>query len=553
MVKGAHPLAVPPSPADLAGYDRNDYGNGLRLIRLAGGRIEDDGRVDASASTLLFLHGSGWVGFNGKHWDRTFGEDLARRMAHGVARALRGEVAALMAEGAPAKEVFKFVDHAGSAGATSAMLRQAQSYLTVEITAFDRDPLALNCGNGTLKLRVVDGKLQRVLRAHDPADRITKICGVDYDAKARAPLFEGVHADSFPDAVEGRYFQRTCGYGATGLTREQAFFLNQGKGRDGKSTLLDACRKALGTYAETGDVLTFLEGAMTSGSGPSPDLVKLSGDVRFVVLSEPKRGAAWNESRLKSWTSGSPIQARDLNAKPFSFKPVGKLFVECNPFPKPRGDDDGFWRRIKPVLFRRQVPKSAIDQELPDKIERDELPGILNWLLDGAADWLCGGEDGRGGLRAPASLDKVVDDYRKQSSPMGEWLTEFCITGPEAKGCEEGASFLYKTFKAWAEEQGQEKIPAQRSFGDFLTNNQIMPRKDGQGNVRRGPVRLKTESERAAEWAAGARPGDPSDTSGAGEGSSSASGVWGEAPGGDIDFEAGDDPFGGGFGSGGDA
>jgi putative DNA primase/helicase len=56
-----------------------------------------------------------------------------------------------------AKEFFKFCNATGSAGKTSAMLRQAQSYLMVEIDAFDRDPLALNCLNGTVKMRW-DGK-----------------------------------------------------------------------------------------------------------------------------------------------------------------------------------------------------------------------------------------------------------------------------------------------------------------------------------------------------------------------------------------------------------
>jgi putative DNA primase/helicase len=504
MPDGSYEFGSAPSKKELARFDMNDLGNAMRLIRLAGGTVEPGGGVDSTACTLLYQIGAGWVGFNGRYWDRTYGEELARRMAHAVAREVRGMSAELMeAHGnPPIKDVLGFINKCGSSGATGAMLRQAQSYLTVEIDVFDRNPLALNCMNGTLKLRVQDGRLVRELRKHDPADRITKMAAVAYDDDAKAPLFRAVHKDSFPRTDEGAYFQRICGYGCTGLIREQAFFVNQGKGRDGKSTMFDACRKTLGTYAEVGDVKTFLEGQQAGAGGPSPDLVKLSGDVRFVVLSEPKRGAVWDESRLKSWTSGSPMTTRDLNAKNFNFKPVGKLFIECNPFPKPKGDDDGFWRRIKVVLFRRQVPEGTEDKDLPDKIEAEELPGILNWLLDGVEDWLCG-KDGQGkmGLRPPPALVDFVQTYRRAASPFNDWLEDHCVWGDAAKDEWTGSSDLHRDFKDWCEAQGhdKDKVMSIRAFGDALADRQIMVKKDRRGNKVRGPIRLKTLLELQAE------------------------------------------------------
>lgn len=498
MSEYAFPSA--PTPEELAKFDLNDLGNAMRLIRLIGGVIEDDGDVDPSEARLLYQLGGGWIGFNGRYWDRPYGEELARRSAHLVARKVAGLYEYLKADGVPPKEAMTFIKSCGSSGATASMLRQAQSYLTVEIDAFDQDPLALNCRNGTLKIRLVEGRLVTSIAKHNPADRITKMAAVDYDPKALAPLFEGTARDSFPDKDELAYFQRTCGYGTTGLTREQAFFLNQGRGRDGKSTLLDAIRKTLGTYAEVGDVVTFLEGMQNNAGGPSPDLVKLAGDVRFVVLSEPKRGAAWNEARLKAWTSGSPITARDLNAKNFNFRPIGKLFVECNPFPKPRGDDDGFWRRIKPILFRRQVPKDEIDQELPDKIAAAELPGVLNWLLAGVGDWLTGGEDGKGGLRPPGSLESVLEAYRKSSSPFGDWLDERCVFGEAANKAQTLSAELYADYKAWSEDQGHDKPMSVRAFGDALSDRQVLVvKRDNTGKKVRGPIRLKTPAEREAD------------------------------------------------------
>lgn len=480
-----------PSPGDLALYPLNDFGNAMRLILMAGGDVDREGRVDATRSRLLYQLGGGWVGFNGLYWDRKHGEDLARRLAHQTA----AKVMDLFQfyEKTPPKEFFKFATGCGSSGATTAMLRQAQSYLTVEIGVFDKDPLAINCLNGTLKMARREGKFSAVLRPHDPADRITRCTTVKFDPTAAAPLFRKVAKESLADKEERSHFQRICGYASTGCTHEQAFFLAQGRGRDGKSTLLDAMRETMGSYAVAASPQTFLEGGIQSGSGPSPDLIALSGDVRLAILSEPPRGSKLKEGQLKAWTSGTPIPARDLNAKPIEFRPIAKLFWECNAFPVARGDDDGIWRRIYPVLFRRQVPKDQIDRLLPSKLEA-ERPGILNWLVEGVGDWLARGLD------QPESYKAALEDYRRASSPFGDWLAERCVTGEEAKGGKELSSELYASFKEWSEAQGHEKIMSVRAFGDALRDRQVgLMGKNAAGLKYRGPIRLRTLEERAQD------------------------------------------------------
>jgi putative DNA primase/helicase len=316
------------------------------------------------------------------------------------------------------KDFFKFCNDAGSAGKTSAMLRQAQSYLMVEIDAFDRDPLALTCLNGTVKMRwtpgrgdassgEAPGRFDVRLEPHEPSDRITRCCSVAYDPAASAPTFMRVVGEALPDKGERAYTHQCLGYGITGCTHEQAFFFFQGKGRDGKSTILDACRETVGSYGLAASPDTFLEGGMRSGGDAAPDLIALSGDTRFAVLSEPKRGSKMNEGLLKAWTSGSPISARDLHAKPINFRPKAKLFWEMNAFVVARGDDDGIWRRLRAILFRRQVPEDQVDRLLPEKLE-PERPGILNWLIAGVGDWLAAGK-----LEPPETLKKVVDEYRR--------------------------------------------------------------------------------------------------------------------------------------------
>lgn len=493
-----------PTPDRLFIHPLNDLGNARRLMVLSGCEVEDDGAIDTTQSNLLYILNLGWIGFNGVFWDREKGEDLARLRAHEVAAAVLAPefYTHWNGKGVAPKELQKFRNDCGSAGKTTAMLRQAQSYLTVKIEVFDRDPLALNCRNGTLKMRVSNGKFVAKLQPHDAADRMTKCVASEYDAKAKCPLFITTLDRSLPIEEERGAFHRVMGYSSTGSKKEQAFFFCQGPGQDGKSTLLDACRKTLGSYSAVAKVETFLDGLSSGGSGPQPDLIALAGDVRLAIVSEPKRGAKLNEGLLKAWTSGSPVSARDLNAKPITFNPVPKLVWEMNAFPVAKGDDDGIWRRIKPVLFRRRVPDKEVDKDLPDKLEA-EMPGILNWLVEGVGDWL------KRGLDPPDSLRRVLEDYRRSSSPFGDWLVERCAYGVDVNDDKgdpiwTSSKMLFANFKDWWEEQGNDadKVMSQRSFGDALRDRQVMVKKDRHGNKVRGPIRLKSYEEIAAQNAA---------------------------------------------------
>lgn len=491
-----------PTAEELAKFDLNDYGNSRRFIRLIGGAIDEDGGVRTGRCTLLYQLGQGWVGYNGKFWDRKLGDQLARIMGHRVASRMRSiwTELKLAHSGATDKELFKFMDGLGNRSTQSAMLALAEPYLTVEIDAFDRHPMALNCRNGTLWLSLdaaapEGGKFRAVLRPHDPADRLTRLIDLDYDPAAAAPLFRKTVETSISDETMRGFFHRSQGYSATAAIHEQAIFLCQGLGRDGKSTILDAIRETLGTYGAVGAVATFLDTGLQGGGQAAPDIVKLAGDARMVVLSEPPRGAKWNEGLLKAWTSGSPITARELREKPFDFRPAGKLWVECNAFPVARGDDDGIWRRMFPILFPNQVAPDKVDRLLPKKLEA-ERPGILNWIIEGVAAWL------ELGLAPPDGVIKVREDYRKQSSPFGDWLNERCMWGKVAEGERTRSSDLFEDYKRWAEDQGIDKPMSIRAFGDALQQRQILlAGKDRLGKKLRGPIRLKTAAELHADLA----------------------------------------------------
>lgn len=493
-------FAGAPDAEELAGYDLSDYGNAMRLIRLAGGGI-NDGEVDIKNVRLLSLMGQGWIGFNGQYWDVKYGEQLARRMAHMVGQKMRdSEVRAnlVIKHALAPADVRKYLDGLGQAGSTSAMLKQAEAYLTVEIDAFDKHPMAINCQNGTLWLSHGKDGLAVKKRPHAPADRITRMLDTDYDKDAAAPVFLATLNKSLPDEPVRSYFQRALGYTLTGHIYEQVYFVCQGKGSDGKSTLLNVTRELMGGYGATAKVETFLDNGQMNGNGPQPELVRLAGDTRMAVLPEPPRGAKLNESLMKQWTGGDPYSVRQLQKATFEFTPIARLWIMCNALPVIKGDDNGIWRRTNVIMFEHQVPKGQEDKQLPAKL-RKEVSGILNWLLAGVGDWLAQG------LNPPDRVKQALDNYRKTSSPFGDWLEECCVYGEEAKGAVTGSGILYNNYKEWAEQNGIDRPMSNRAFGDALMQRQILlgPRL-GDGKKTRAGIRLKLSSE--TDWKADQAP-----------------------------------------------
>lgn len=495
---GSYAFTGTPSHEQLAKFDLNDLGNAYRLIMMVGGLVDTEtGEIELASATLLYLREIGWIGWNKRHWDQKLGQRLAEQTAHKVAQGLVQQKPWLPGE---KKEVNDFIKSSGNAGRIAAMLKVAESYLQVDLDEFDQDPLALNVRNGTLKFKPVAGDGMDVdFRPHDPKDRITRMAAVTYEPDARCPKWDLSMKFWQPDDAMREWQQRKAGYIATGYTHEQAFFIEQGKGRDGKSTYVGALRELMGDYADVADVRTFLDTGQRGGADASPDLARLAGDCRLVSVAEPPRGAKLAEAMIKSFTGGAPILARRLRQDLFSFTPQPKVVMECNSRPVIRGDDEGIWRRIRLSMWEHQLTKAEVDRSLPATL-RAEYSGILNWMIAGVAAYLAFG------LAEPERVTAAMDDYRKGSSPFGEWFMERVELAPEAQT---PAAWFYSDYKEWCDGQGIEKPMSQRAFGDALADRQIIRCARGTGGIiRRQGAKLRPKDAFAQPTQDGAGVGD---------------------------------------------
>jgi putative DNA primase/helicase len=289
-------------------YPQNDIGIAQLFYDLHKGAV------------LYVSEAKSWYAYDGKRWDRDDGGFKTMERCKAFVTAF-GEYA--IQSHADDGEFLKWAGKLTGRRNREGILRDAMSIAPVSIAVFDRDALLLNVNNGTLNLR------NFTLQKHNPADMITKLAPVRYDAKAKCARW-----DRFIDEVTcgekelALYLQKAAGYSLTGLTEYEQFYILYGeKTRNGKTTLIETIAAILGDYSRNTQAQS-LSRRSIDGSAATPDMARLKG-ARLVTVPEPEKGLELNIALIKQLTGGDTYTARFLNANPFEFKPEFKLFIKA--------------------------------------------------------------------------------------------------------------------------------------------------------------------------------------------------------------------------------
>ena len=387
--------------------------------------------------------------WNGTHWELD-SVGAVMEMAKATAREIYAE-GNVVNDSAVCKRIAAHCIASQGAARLKAMLELAESIpaLVVPMADLDADRWLLGVENGTLDLR--EGCLVQAKRE----DYITTIAPIAFDPAVECPIFLKFLREIMGDNEDlVAYLQRAFGYVLTGDISEQCLFFFYGTGANGKSTLLNVLKGILGaqlcrqTPAET--IM-----ARTNSSGATPELACLKA-ARAVMTTEVDEGSFLSEALVKQMTGGEPISARHLYSAPFEFVPSFKLFVSGNHKLVIRGTDYAIWRRNHMVPFTITIPPEDRDPRLAEKL-RLELPGVLNWALQGCLAWQTGG------LKPPAAIVDAVAEYKEEMDFLGQWLSELCEGGADFTA---SASEAYISYRDWA-----------RVFGLKAWSNPVFGRK----------------------------------------------------------------------------
>jgi len=303
---------------------------------------------------------------------------------------------------------------------------------------FDRQEMLLAVQNGIINLETGD------FREGEPEDYLTQCAGTYYDPDAKAPRWERFIGEIFQNDQDLiAFIQRAVGYTLTGLTREQMFFFAYGIGSNGKGTFLKILGALLGDYARVTSFSTFTKDR--SQEGHKDDLMALEG-ARYVYAQESKTVGTLAEEILKNLAGEDDISGSRKFEHEHTFKPLFKVWLAANNRPKVKDVTDGFWRKVTMIPFDasfKDNPDLNLKQEL-----LVELPGILNWALEGARAYLLNG------LARPDVCKREAQLWRSDNDPLAEFL-ETCKIGDEY---EVQTSALYQEYEKFCQLAGQKTV-----------------------------------------------------------------------------------------------
>lgn len=234
------------------------------------------------------------------------------------------------------------------------------------------------------------------------------------------------------------YLQRAVGYCLTGSVEEEALFFLHGTGQNGKGVFIHTLAGIFGEFHTAAPMEMFL---FSKHDRHPTELAGLRG-ARLVTCTEVEEGRRWDEAKIKALTGSDTICARFMRQDFFNFIPTFKLMISGNHKPSLSHVDKAISRRFHLISFTVTIPDDERDDTLAERL-KGEWPGILQWAIDGAAEWALTG------LAAPEAVREATHEYLSAQDSISLWIEECCV---EAISKQETIAELWKSWRTWCDQ-----------------------------------------------------------------------------------------------------
>jgi putative DNA primase/helicase len=430
-------------------------------------------RTDTGLRTLLSWRG-GW-----QRWDRTHWAELDMAKLRAEIYDVLGEVDYMR----PIREKGVVVDYERTpwdpnkrkiADVIEAMAAVGHLSGNVDSPAWiegtdSRTPAAqmIACTNGLLDLST------RTLVEHTPALFNTVSVPFDYQPDTPEPaVWLEFLASVWPgDETSIALLQEFFGYILSGRTDMQKLLLLIGPTRSGKGTIARLLVHLIGRGNVAGPTLA----SLSTNFGLAPLLGK-----PLAIIADARLGNTPGHTvveRLLSITGEDMLTVDRKFREPWSGRLSTRLTILSNELPRFRDASAAIANRML-ILQMHHSFLGREDRSLDRRLS-EELPGILNWALEGL-DRLT--RTGR--FTVPASSDDAARLMMDLASPVAAFVRECCVREPDAMVPRD---HLYDAWRRWAEDNGHH-AGAKSSFGRDL--RAVVPDlRDSQPRTTDGRVR----------------------------------------------------------------
>jgi len=298
----------------------------------------------------------------------------------------------------------------------------------------DYDGLLVSCANGLLD---VGG---RELLPHTPLFFNATSVPFDYDpAATRTVRWQRFLGDLWPrDLFSSAALQEWFGYVISGRLDLHKILLLVGPTRAGKGVISRILGALVGVENVAGPTLSSLNGDF----GLAPLLGKTLAVVSDARLNA--RGAHVVVERLLSISGEDTLTVNRKHRDQWTGKLPTRLMVCSNELPQLGDASMAIAGRFVPLLLSASW-YGREDHELEPALQ-EELPGILNWSLDGLKRLTVAGKFTR-----PPGAEEAIVALQDLASPVAAFVRDRCVRGPEH---EVEVDELYVAWRAWADDNG---------------------------------------------------------------------------------------------------
>jgi putative DNA primase/helicase len=391
-----------------------------------------------SVYTLVWWKGD-FYAYTGTHWqnadDPEISGQLYRLLEHAVyydGKDKQGK--AKWAKWAPSQARIGSLTDALAKGVVQ-LTRQNDPPTWISGVSADTDLLPVS--NGLLS------RPGRVLYRHDSWFFSTWSLPYAYDSRAPRPRrWLEFLASCWPeDTRPAALLQEWFGYVLSGDTSLQKIMLLYGPRRSGKGTITRVMRELIGTANTASPPLAGLarefgmEGLIGKPLITIPDARLGRADSPVIV------------ERLLSVSGEDALSVPRKYKKDWDGKLPGRIMILTNELPRLDDLSGALPSRFLPLIFT----KSWLGEEDPD-LTRDllgELPGILNWALDGL-DRLRRNRR----FTEPGEAAELLAELERLTSPVKAFIADCLDTGPAYT---EKPEAVFAAWQCWCARQGRDR------------------------------------------------------------------------------------------------
>ena len=266
------------------------------------------------------------------------------------------------------------------------------------------------------------------------------------------PIFNNFLNKILPNKGLQNAFQELLGSLLTKdyVTQRMYFFF--GPAHTGKSTILNLIGLLMGKKNTSNVGIE----AFSTQFGLAPTVGK-----RVNICPELNDSSIALENKLKSYTGSDTITIDKKYKEPLSIKPTAKLIFGCNDITKFRDRSNGIYRRMVVLPMNVVIEEADKDYSILDKLA-NELPGVMNWALDGLRKLHNNGYN----ISETIDMKAIVEEHKRESNPTKIFIDDFCEVDTNERGaiCKD----VYDSYKLWAKENGY-RVLSDGSFGKEIS------------------------------------------------------------------------------------